>query len=124
MKFNVGENLYVIEFEREYRQVLMGVDVSVDSEKNEVRTPKYAQSQHPYTTVRLIQVPKQIEGVVPGSKIVYRTATVGCWHKEKTFNHEKGRIHALRTVGETVSKDFRKAMWKAYSERNYTNASE
>jgi hypothetical protein len=46
-----------------------------------------------------------------------RTATVGLWHREKSFSPNKGRIHALRALLPTLEKDMWKPLWAAYNGR-------
>lgn len=104
MTFTWEDNTYHIEFQRAYKQVRVGVIDGVDIFKS---------SRYPYTTVLIWK---------SGPKIIpdlFRTATVGCWSNEKQFTLEKGRLNALRLVGRTLDKGFKKAMWKAYSERDH-----
>ncbi len=107
MRFSYEGQDFSIEFERQNREVKYE-----DGSSHGVRAP----STKPHTTVRLIITPPTIEGVVSAGHIVFRTATVGCWHKDR-FSLEKGRIHALRAVGRTLTKGFRTAMWAAYTNR-------
>lgn len=105
MKFTVNGNEYVIEFERQFRQIHSGYDHA----KNE---PIFKRSRYPYTTVRIIENRK---GAFPGK--VYREATVGA-HYTEAFSLEKGRLNALRLVSKTLDKPFKKALWTAYMERD------
>jgi len=112
MKFEFDGLQYVLEFERSSKQVTVG---SQKDEKGNRRAVK-ATSRYPYTTVRIIQLPKNVKDVTRGSRVVYRTATVGAYHKDN-FTLERGRILALRAVSQTLTKEFKRVMWDAYMHR-------
>lgn len=109
MRFEHKGKLYALEFSRDYRQISYKEGLTVRSER-------------PYTTVTILEITEPDKRVQSIRK-VYRTATVGCWHKEPVFTLEKGRLHALRAVSKSVDKDFKRAMWDAYQKRtsNDTN---
>jgi hypothetical protein len=48
---------------------------------------------------------------------VFRTATVGAWHKEKKVTGEIGRLRALKLITRTLPKGMKPLMWKAYLDR-------
>ena len=102
MKFTFDGAVFLLEFSRERKPVVV-----------ESRTGfTFAPSTYPYTTTTLWKI-------VPGSPPeLYRTATVGCWFKERgKFTLEKGRLHALRVMSKTLTPDFKEVMWKAYINR-------
>lgn len=104
MKFEHNGRSYFVEFERQHKQIKQIDDLGKEREHT---------STFPYTTVRLIEV-------VPGAKdkMIYRSATVGCWHKEGYgFTKETGRLRALRDVCRTLSKEMKVKLWEAYHTR-------
>lgn len=103
MKFNHNGAEYEIEFSRTPKDVRVGVD----EHGNDVFKP----SRFPYTTVNLFRLQPGVLGPE-----LYRTATVGAWHRE-VFKLEKGRIHALRALSLTLSKNERTLVWNAYMNR-------
>lgn len=106
MKFHFRGAEYSIEFKREHKEVTIHAT-------GEVVTSKY-----PYTTARVVRT--TTNGGLTNREVV-RTATVGAL-KGDTFTHEGGRLAALRAVTRSMTdeKDFKKAMWKAYTSRRNT----
>lgn len=108
MKFDYDGLSYKIEFAREQR-------VPASSHLSVTRT---------YTTAMILQVlgPKEVK--------VLRSYTVGANHRDR-FSYEAGRKYALALamydaptksggaplLGEELSREFRKAVWKAYHTR-------
>lgn len=103
MRFTFDGKDYTIEFQRSFRERvktnLAGDDVVTKSTK-------------PYTTVTLLEA----DLGRPQAKTTYRTATVGCWHKDK-FSLETGRVRALRSMTRTLPKAMKPVLWKAYHDR-------
>ena len=108
MTFGHEGYMYLIDFQREHKSVRVGVT----PEGEDV----FAPSRFPYTTVNLFRMTIPVDPI-NGKMELYRTATVGAWHKEK-FTLEKGRIHALRSVSTTLPKDLKNKLWQAYMGRN------
>ena len=102
MKFEHEGATYFLDFQRDYKQVEVG-----NTAGEVVRTA----SHYPSTTVILW---KQREN--PLAPELYRTATVGCWHKD-TFTLEKGRLNAMRLMSRTLSKEMKRKMWASYMNR-------
>ena len=110
LTFECGSAFFKIEFTRTYQKVRVGVD--------DLGVPIMKDSQFPYTTVTLLKDP--VPYLIPHKFEIYRTATVGCWHRDKAnFTLEKGRIHALRLLSKTMDneKDLKQALWKTYMDR-------
>jgi len=127
IKFQHGGDTFVITFKHRFQKVHRVVGHSGTDAIVEITDNK---TKYPYVTADIfkeIQPPAVVEGTVisPGKYEPFRTGTVGCWHREdprmlsKVGLYEGGRKRALaRAVAthgtETVSRDFRAAMWKAY----------
>lgn len=101
MKFKYNGTEYLIEFERQYRQIRSGYD---EQKQEQI----FKQSRYPYTTAKILTLP---------DKKVFREATVGAHYKE-AFTLEKGRLNAMRLISRTLDKGFKKAFWEAYVSRN------
>jgi hypothetical protein len=111
MRFKFNGDTYLIEFQREHKQVRSGYD-------HEKGVEIFVPSKYPYTTVI---VWKDKADAVPGE--LFRTATVGAYHQEPNIKHEEGRLRVLRLVTKSISdKGFKKAMWLAYVNRGKKNA--
>lgn len=139
MKFTFGDKNYLIEFERTGGVVpgrLLTIEVEEDDPANPGATIMVSKdvpipTRHPYTTVKLWQVPDDKDQ----PPILFRSATVGAFHREKKFTHETGRVAALTAlmVGSfdmgqlnergqptslnQASRAFRTALWTAYRNR-------
>lgn len=104
MRFEFGGKVYVIDFERKYRQFQKHDYVSgLDS---------FVKSKFPYTTATIYET----DPTHPLDKKVFRTATAGCFHRDN-FSLEKGRCRALRLVTMALPKEMKPVLWKAYHER-------
>ena len=110
MKFTYEGQQYLIEFCRE-RYNLRKFDKG-----NDYPFQLVIKSKHPYTTVNIMLMEEPRSATSKGKVSVYRSATVGCYHKDR-YTHEQGRITALREVGRTLPKEFKGAMWDAYRNR-------
>lgn len=112
MRFTHNGQEYLLEFQRQYKHVS-----HFDRDGNSM----LIKTQYPYTTVRILTLP---------NRKVFRTATVGCWYKERFRPKEsllnKGRERALRAIilydnstraDQRLPAEFRKAMWDAYHNR-------
>jgi hypothetical protein len=104
MEFKYHGKTYRIEFQRKTRPIVKHDNVS--------GLETFEPGRYPDTTVRLV-----IVGPGAFDKAIFREATVGCWHKEKGFSLEKGRIAALRLVTAAIDKEMRPLLWKAYHTR-------
>jgi len=114
MRFTHNGKTYAIDFQRERKMVPVGITPKRYGNLGHNAEVLYAPSNRPYTTVRLLQVDEE----KPFKDwYVYRTATVGCWHREKQFSLERGRLHALRLVTLTLDKEMRTKMWEVYTRR-------
>jgi hypothetical protein len=102
MRFTVFDQEFSMEFSRAHREIPV---------HNDDGTTTFVLSKYPYTTIMLW---RHLQGENPE---VYRTATVGAWHKEKTFTLERGRLCALRAVSTTLDRVVKAAMWDAYMRR-------
>lgn len=107
MSFEADGKMFVIEFKRKKKPVHV-----IDPFVRQVR--RQIESTYPYTTCTVFEVD---EGPRCFWK-VYRTYTVGCFKRDQ-FNLEAGRKAALRAIslGTSLTKKFKAAMWKAYLER-------
>ena len=111
MRFDYNGKTYCISFKRDHKMV---------PAPNQLEVVKM--SKFPYTTANIdICQPEPLLGgrlvvVVEG----WRTATVGCWHREKKFSTEKGRVRALRQITRTVPVEMKPLMWNAYNSRRFT----
>jgi hypothetical protein len=70
------------------------------------------ETKNPNTTVFIMKN----NGSELTSDEIYLSHTVGCFAKDR-FSRSIGRITALRAVGKTLTKEFRRAMWEAYAKR-------
>lgn len=139
MKFTFNGKNYLIEFER-HGGVVPGRFLTIDVEQDDPNDPSKTimvskdvpiPTRHPYTTVKLWQVPD--DASQPPAR--FRSATVGAFHREKRFTLETGRISALTalmvgsfdmgqlnergqpTTLNQASRAFRRALWEAYRNR-------
>lgn len=128
MKFRFNGADYQIEFQREYKPVRVGFAQAGDPVLDEKGKPTFNDkgepkvyledqdlvrpSKFPYTTVKLWA---QVDGAAKPE--LKRSATVGAHHTEE-FNVERGRLIALRQITKTITKDLKRAMWKAYLNRD------
>lgn len=108
MRFHYNGHDFSIEFQRTHKMIPTGTD----KEGNIV----YEDSKYPYTTVIIY---KWVEG--ENGKLVpemYRTYTVGCYHKDH-FTNEEGRKTALRClcIGNSLTAGFKKVLWDTYLSR-------
>lgn len=101
MTFEYKGKTYLIDFTRQHRRITVV----------EMGTPKNRTSAYPYTTVKILEA-----AVGKKDPVVFREATVGCYHWE-IYTKDSGRLHALRSVTKTLPKEMRPLMWKAYMER-------
>lgn len=113
MKFNWEGKNYILEFERQHKDVIVGPYDEATGIGRKVK------SKYPYTTVRVVEV-----GANGRDKTIFRTATVGCWHREAaTYSRGNGfkeisRLRALNMVTKTLPKSMKKLMWNAYLNRD------
>lgn len=117
MKFDFEGAKYEIEFSRQHRQVVVGAEERTDPVTGEVTTVQVKKpSKYPYTTVVLW---RSAVGRLPGE--LFRTATCGCWFKERLKPNqsllETGRLRALRMISKTLPVALKREMWRAYMSR-------
>ena len=111
MRFEFGGRTYLLEFQREHKDVH-------SIHNGEMTTVK---SKYPYTTATLFLVeeaPK--DGKFRKTSEVLK-ATVGCLHTDK-YSNSAGRLFALRALTSKLrrtkwDKEFRAALWQAYVNR-------
>lgn len=110
MRFFFRGSEYSIEFARKTR------DVTVQS------TGKIVKSRFPYTTVNILKLEPGPTGLRTWT--IVRSATVGTFSTD-TFTHEGGRLNALRNISRSMTneKEFKKAIWAAYTKRRATKKS-
>lgn len=122
MRFLHDGVLYALDFQRDHKLVCVGsvpvVSTDADGNTSTSEEPILAPSRYPYTTARLLLVDPE-KPFRDWSE--YRAATVGCWHQEVLHRRrglrEQGRLHALRSLGHTLDRVMRQAMWQAYAQR-------
>lgn len=105
MRFSFDGKEYVLDFHREYNTV----------RRFDVKLGDYVQTQskYPDTVVKLKQqLPETRIADLP----VILEERVRCFNRDQ-FDPEMGRVFALRRLGQGVSKEFRAAMWTAYTSR-------
>lgn len=109
MRFQFEGKTYSIEFQRDY-----STHRSV-STSPEATTTTFVKDTFPYTIARIMLHTTTVDGK---EKLeVWRTAKVGCWHQEKKFSLETGRLRALRNITRTIPKPMKPLMWDAYHSR-------
>lgn len=106
MRFDHDGKTYALDFQRDYKLIRLG------EINGEVLT---APSRYPYTTARVLEVDQALPVY---EWPVYRTATVGCWHKEPVFRLERGRLHALRLLSRTLNREMKVKVWDTYMGRH------
>lgn len=99
ISFEVDGEKFFLDFKYHKKQV-----ETISGEKRE--------STHPYTTVFIMRDRRDTHE----SDEVFLSHTVGVLPKFN-FSRPDGRIWALRAVGKTLSKNFRRQMWEAYAKR-------
>ena len=101
MRFTFNGEQYALEFKR------------IPREFTDPRDGLRKLSAKPYTTVNLLQFDGN--GQNPA---IFRTGTVGCWWRDN-YSLEKGRLGAMKlmTKGNSLSKEFKQAVWLAYFNR-------
>lgn len=108
MRFSVEGQEFEISFRR-YHPTLYLPDPNLKGTNKKTRTT------HPSTEALILVVdPKK----KPVEYDVHRSYTVGCYHQDK-FTQEDGRLAALKMIskGNSLSKEFKAAMWEAYTNR-------
>ena len=103
LQFVHGTNTYAIEFER-YRPA---------GDRHGEPGQPYT---FPYTTARLMIETQAKAGEIEIHGFhLYREWTVGCWHKEKRYTLETGRLRALRGLSRGLTDlGLKQALWKCY----------
>ena len=106
MKFDYEGKTYVLEFERDHKQLTL----LRGGRKETVK------SKHPYTTATLYVQTS------PTTRAVVTHATVGCCPTD-SYSNAAGRLFALRSLTGNLKKlnkdrDFRAALWKTYVDRD------
>lgn len=107
LTFTYAGNEYCLDFRRDHKRVRV-LDKLASS-----KVWRWETSRHPYTTVYLSLIEKEIP-----SKfwVVKHQAEVGV-SQEDVYSHEMGRIYALRKLTPFLPKEMRRAMWECYMGR-------
>lgn len=119
MRFTHEGRTYVIEFQREYRMK----DALVLQEDGTEKIESVPATRYPDTTAYVLEVkPSTADATGDTGKeerVPYRSYRVGCWHRDG-FTLERGRLNALRgiTRSNSLSYNFKQALWNAYIKRN------
>lgn len=124
MIFNHNGVLYRINFQYQLPLVRnphwIGVKDAVFTEEQ----PEWINGRWPNTIGSLDIMTRDADGRLQVAQTDFRRHTIGCWHHEKVFNPEVGRIRALRAITPTLTREMRKSMWTAYTDRYAIAAAE
>lgn len=105
MRFTVNDQIYTIEFQRQF------IDVP-----NPTNPEESFKSKYPSTTVKILEYKPDLKSK---DWPIYAEATVNCLPTD-AFSHESGRLYALKKIGYSLGYGMRVAMWEAYHKRERT----